>query len=216
MSVASKSGPTAVLVLAAGAGTRMKSATPKVLHGIGGRSLLSHALHAAADIEPDHLVVVVGHDREKVGAACTDVAATLDREVLTAVQAQQNGTGDAVRAGLAALPDAFDGTVLVTAADVPLLDGPTLRDLIAYHTSSPPASVTVLTSTAADPTGYGRVLRTQDGAVTAIVEQKDATEQQRRITEVNSGVYAFDARTLRSALAELSPTTPSTSSTSPT
>nr|WP_281268311.1 bifunctional UDP-N-acetylglucosamine diphosphorylase/glucosamine-1-phosphate N-acetyltransferase GlmU [Williamsia limnetica] len=204
-SVAPRSGPTAVLVLAAGAGTRMKSATPKVLHEIGGRSLLSHALHAAADIEPDHLVVVVGHDREKVGAACADVAATLDRDVLTAVQEQQNGTGDAVRAGLASLPADFDGTVLVTAADVPLLDGPTLRDLIAAHTTSPAAAVTVLTSTAADPTGYGRVLRTQDGAVTAIVEQKDATEQQRRITEVNSGVYAFDARNLRGALAELSP-----------
>ncbi|HEY9313083.1 bifunctional UDP-N-acetylglucosamine diphosphorylase/glucosamine-1-phosphate N-acetyltransferase GlmU [Williamsia sp.] len=199
------SGPTAVLVLAAGAGTRMKSATPKVLHAIGGRSLLSHALHAASDIEPDHLVVVVGHDREKVTAACADVAGTLGRDIHTAVQEQQNGTGDAVRAGLAALPDNFDGTVLVTAADVPLLDGPTLRDLIADHTSAPAASVTVLTSTAPDPTGYGRVLRTQDGAVTAIVEQKDATEQQRRITEVNSGVYAFDATTLRGALAELSP-----------
>ena len=199
------SGPTAVLVLAAGAGTRMKSATPKVLHAIGGRSLLSHALHAASDIEPDHLVVVVGHDREKVTAACADIAGTLGRDISTAVQEQQNGTGDAVRAGLAALPDNFDGTVLVTAADVPLLDGPTLRELIAGHTNAPAASVTVLTSTAPDPTGYGRVLRTQDGAVTAIVEQKDATEQQRRITEVNSGVYAFDATTLRGGLAELSP-----------
>lgn len=205
MSVASKSGPTAVLVLAAGAGTRMKSATPKVLHAIAGRSLLSHSLHAASDIDPDHLVVVVGHDRERVGAACGDIAQTLGREIHTAVQEQQNGTGDAVLAGLAALPDDFDGTVLVTAADVPLLDAPTLRDLIDSHTTAPPAAVTLLTSTVADPTGYGRVLRTQDGAVTAIVEQKDATEQQRRITEVNSGVYAFDAQTLRSALAELSP-----------
>lgn len=183
----------------------MKSATPKVLHAIAGRSLLSHALHAATDIEPDHLVVVVGHDRERVDAACGDIAQMLDREVHTAVQEQQNGTGDAVRAGLSALPGNFDGTVLVTAADVPLLDGATLRDLIHAHTTAPAAAVTVLTSTATDPTGYGRVLRTQDGAVTAIVEQKDATEQQRRITEVNSGVYAFDAHTLRGALAELSP-----------
>ncbi|MGY3554216.1 bifunctional UDP-N-acetylglucosamine diphosphorylase/glucosamine-1-phosphate N-acetyltransferase GlmU [Williamsia sp. R60] len=204
-SAPSSSGPTAVLVLAAGAGTRMKSATPKVLHTIAGRTLLSHALHAADDIAPDHLVVVVGHDRARVETACSEIATTLGRQVVTAVQEQQNGTGDAVRAGLSALPDGFDGTVLVTAADVPLLDGPTLHALISDHTASPRAAVTVLTSTAEDPTGYGRVLRTQDGAVTAIVEQKDATEQQREITEVNSGVYAFDAQTLMGALAELSP-----------
>ena len=201
----SSSGPTAVLVLAAGAGTRMKSATPKVLHAVAGRTLLAHALHAANDIDPDHLVVVVGHDRTRVETACSEIAVTLGREVATAVQEQQNGTGDAVRAGLSALPDGFDGTVLVTAADVPLLDGPTLRALISDHTATPRAAVTVLTSTAEDPTGYGRVLRTQDGAVTAIVEQKDATAQQREITEVNSGVYAFDAQTLMGALAELSP-----------
>lgn len=204
-SAPSSSGPIAILVLAAGAGTRMKSATPKVLHTIAGRTLLSHALHAANDIAPDHLVVVVGHDRTRVETACSEIATTLGRQVVTAVQEQQNGTGDAVRAGLSALPDGFDGTVLVTAADVPLLDGPTLHALISDHTASPRAAVTVLTSTADDPTGYGRVLRTQDGAVTAIVEQKDASEQQREITEVNSGVYAFDAHTLMGALAELSP-----------
>jgi len=199
------SGPTAVIVLAAGAGTRMKSSTPKVLHSIGGRSLLSHALHAAAGISPDHLVTVVGHDRERVSQACAEVAPELDREVLIAVQEQQNGTGDAVRAGLNALPDGYQGTIVVTAADVPLLDADTIARLISTHQEAPAAAVTLLTSTADDPTGYGRVLRTQDGEVTEIVEQKDATEQQQAITEVNSGVYAFDAHLLAAALAELSP-----------
>lgn len=199
------SGPTAVIVLAAGAGTRMKSSTPKVLHAIGGRTLLSHALHAAAGITPDHLVTVVGHDRERVSQSCTDVAGELGRDVLIAVQEQQNGTGDAVRAGMRALPGDYQGTIVVTAADVPLLDAETIARLIETHQQAPAAAVTLLTSTADDPTGYGRVLRTQDGEVTEIVEQKDATEQQQAITEVNSGVYAFDAPLLAAALEELSP-----------
>lgn len=195
---------TAVIVLAAGAGTRMRSKTPKVLHTLAGRSMLSHALHAAAGIEPTELVTVIGHDRDAVGAAVDEVAKDLGRAVATAVQHEQNGTGHAVGCGLTALPDDFDGTVLVTAADVPLLDSNTLRALIETHTAEPAAAVTVLTSTATDPTGYGRILRTTDGEVAAIVEQADATEAQRAITEVNSGVYAFDAATLRGALSSLS------------
>lgn len=195
---------TAVIVLAAGAGTRMRSKTPKVLHTLAGRSMLSHSLHAASGIEPTELVTVIGHDRDAVGGAVDEVAKDLGRAVATAVQHEQNGTGHAVGCGLTALPDDFDGTVLVTAADVPLLDSATLHALIATHTAAPAAAVTVLTSTAADPTGYGRILRTTDGEVAAIVEQADATEAQRAITEVNSGVYAFDAATLRSALSSLS------------
>ncbi|QCQ90141.1 bifunctional UDP-N-acetylglucosamine diphosphorylase/glucosamine-1-phosphate N-acetyltransferase GlmU [Rhodococcus sp. SGAir0479] len=195
---------TAVIVLAAGAGTRMRSKTPKVLHTLAGRSMLSHSLHAAAAVEPTELVTVIGHDREAVGAAVDEVAKELGRAVVTAVQHEQNGTGHAVSCGLTALPVDFDGTVLVTAADVPLLDADTLRALIDAHTTAPAAAVTVLTSTAPDPTGYGRILRTTDGEVAAIVEQADATESQRAITEVNSGVYAFDAATLRGALTSLS------------
>lgn len=195
---------TAVIVLAAGAGTRMRSKTPKVLHPLAGRSMLSHSLHAAAGIDPTELVAVIGHDRDAVGAAVDEVAKDLGRAVAIAVQHEQNGTGHAVGCGLTALPEDFDGTVLVTAADVPLLDSATLHALIATHTAEPAAAVTVLTSTAADPTGYGRILRTTDGEVAAIVEQADATEAQRAITEVNSGVYAFDAVTLRAALSSLS------------
>ncbi|MGL4305192.1 MAG: bifunctional UDP-N-acetylglucosamine diphosphorylase/glucosamine-1-phosphate N-acetyltransferase GlmU [Mycobacteriaceae bacterium] len=197
------SGPIAVIVLAAGAGTRMRSATPKVLHSLGGRTMLSHALHAAAAANPTHLVTVIGHDRDKVGAAATDIASLLGRDIALAIQEEQNGTGHAVSCGLAALPTDFSGTVLVTAADVPLLDAATLSDLVAAHRAEPSAAVTVLTSTAADPTGYGRILRTQDDQVTAIVEQADANESQLAITEVNSGVYAFDAQVLAAGLAEL-------------
>lgn len=194
---------TAVVVLAAGAGTRMRSKTPKVLHTLGGRTMLSHSLHAAASVDPAHLVTVVGHDREPVTAAVEDFATRSGTAVVTAVQEEQNGTGHAVGCGLAALPDDFDGTVLVTAADVPLLDGEALAALIDTHNEAPAAAVTVLTSTAPEPKGYGRILRTTDGEVNAIVEEADATESQKSITEVNSGVYAFDAATLRAALSEL-------------
>lgn len=195
---------TAVVVLAAGAGTRMRSKTPKVLHRLGGRTMLAHSLHAAASLEPTHLVAVVGHDRARVSAAVEEFSQAQRRPIAIAVQEQQNGTGHAVGCGLNALPADFTGTVVVTAADVPLLDGDTLSALIAEHTAEPAAAVTVLTSTAANPRGYGRILRTTDGEVSAIVEEADATEAQRSITEVNSGVYAFDAVTLRSALSELS------------
>ena len=118
------------------------------------------------------------------------------------MQEQQLGTGHAVACGLSALPADFDGTVLVTSGDVPLLDADTLADLIATH-SGETAAATVLTTTLPDPTGYGRILRTQDREVIGIVEQADATPSQLAITEVNAGVYAFDITALRSALSRL-------------
>ncbi|KUI09297.1 bifunctional N-acetylglucosamine-1-phosphate uridyltransferase/glucosamine-1-phosphate acetyltransferase [Mycobacterium lehmannii] len=194
---------TAVVVLAAGAGTRMRSDTPKVLHTLAGRSMLAHALHAVAKAAPRHLVVVVGKDRERVTPEVERLAAELGRPIDTATQEQQLGTGHAVQCGLAALAADFAGTVVVTSGDVPLLDADTLADLIDTQ-SRRPTAVTVLTTTLPDPTGYGRILRTQDGEVMGIVEQADATPEQRAITEVNAGVYAFDAAALRSALGRLS------------
>jgi bifunctional UDP-N-acetylglucosamine pyrophosphorylase / glucosamine-1-phosphate N-acetyltransferase len=196
-------GESAVLVLAAGSGSRMCSDIPKVLHTFGGRSMLSHVLHAVAKVAPQHLVVVLGKHRDVISPAVADLADQLARPIETAVQDQQLGTGHAALCGLAALPVDFDGVVVVTSGDTPLLDADTLAGLISAHTDSS-AAVTVLTTTVPDPTGYGRVLRTQDGEVTAIVEQADATESQRRITEVNTGVYAFDIGALRSALNRLS------------
>ena len=197
-------GPTAsaVVVLAAGAGTRMRSDTPKVLHTLAGRSMLAHALHAVAEVAPEHLVVVVGKDRERVMPAIERLAAELGRGIDTAVQEQQLGTGHAVECGLSALPAEFAGTVVVTSGDVPLLDADTLADLTSTHNARPTAA-TVLTTTLVDPTGYGRILRTADGEVTGIVEQADASPAQRAIAEVNAGVYAFDVTALRSALGRL-------------
>ncbi|BBX06238.1 bifunctional UDP-N-acetylglucosamine diphosphorylase/glucosamine-1-phosphate N-acetyltransferase GlmU [Mycolicibacterium aichiense] len=186
----------AVLVLAAGAGTRMRSDTPKVLHTLGGRSMLAHTLHAIANLKPSHIVVVVGHGRDQVGAEVSRV----NSEAVTVVQEEQLGTGHAVSVGLSGLPDDFAGTVIVTTADVPLLDSDTLMSLTDTHGG---AGVTVVTTTVADPTGYGRIMRDADGAVTAIVEHADADDDQRAVAEINSGIYAFEAAALRSALTRL-------------
>lgn len=195
----------AVIVLAAGAGTRMVSDTPKVLHELGGRSMLAHCLRAAAGIGPRHLVVVLGHEHERITAAVAELAQALGCRIDIALQDQQLGTGHAVLCGLAALPQDFAGAVVVTSGDIPLLDTATLQALVDAHRSAP-AAVTMLTTTLPDPTGYGRILREHDGshgAVTGIVEQADATESQREIREVNAGVYAFDIAPLRSALGRL-------------
>ncbi|GBE64624.1 bifunctional protein GlmU [Mycobacterium sp. MFM001] len=196
-------GDTAVLVLAAGAGTRMRSDTPKVLHPIAGRSMLAHCLHAIAKLAPQHLVVVLGQNHDRIAPVVAELADTLGRPVDVAMQDQQLGTGHAVLCGLSALPDDFGGVVVVTSGDIPLLDADTLADLIATHNSGS-AAVTMLTTTLDDPTGYGRILRTQDREVIAIVEQADATPSQQQIREVNAGVYAFDIAPLRSALSRLS------------
>ena len=193
---------TAVIVLAAGSGTRMQSDIPKMLHALAGRSMLSHTLHAIAKVAPRHLVVVVGMGRERVVPAINGLAEELGRDIDIAVQEEQLGTGHAVGCGLAALPADFDGTVVVTASDVPLLDSDTLAGLIDDHVGQSTAA-TLLTTTLPDPTGYGRILRTQDGEVTSIVEQADATASQRAIREVNAAVYAFDTSALRWALTQL-------------
>ncbi|MEU8221883.1 bifunctional UDP-N-acetylglucosamine diphosphorylase/glucosamine-1-phosphate N-acetyltransferase GlmU [Kribbella sp. NPDC048915] len=190
--------PAAVVIMAAGLGTRMKSATPKVLHEIGGRSLVGHAVHAARALSPEHLVVVVGNGRELV----EEHLKAVDPEARTAVQEQQLGTGDAVRAGLTAVPADFDGSVIVTSGDVPLLEAETLHDLVADHDKQGNA-VTVLTARVPDPTGYGRIVQGPDGTIAAIVEHKDATEEQRAIDEINAGIYVFDAATLRDGLSRI-------------
>jgi bifunctional UDP-N-acetylglucosamine pyrophosphorylase/glucosamine-1-phosphate N-acetyltransferase len=194
--------PAAVVVLAAGEGTRMKSASlPKVLHPICGRSLVGHVVAAARELEPEHLVVVVGHMREKVAAHLAEV----DPAARAVVQERQNGTGHAVRVGLEALAAegvSFDGTVVVTYGDTPLLTAATMRGLVAAHAADGNA-VTVLTARVPDPTGYGRIVRSGDGSVAGIVEHKDASEEQRGIDEINSGVYAFDGKLLAQALGQV-------------
>lgn len=191
----------AVIVLAAGEGTRMKSARPKVLHDICGRSLVGHAVAAGRTLAPEHLVVVVGHLHEQVTAHLAEVAPT----ARTVLQAERLGTAHAAQvalAGLAADGLSADGTVVVTYGDIPLLTGETLHNLVAAHQADGNA-VTVLTAVVPDPTGYGRIIRDADGSVREIVEHKDATEAQRAVCEMNSGVYAFDGKLLAQALAEV-------------
>ncbi|SEN10707.1 bifunctional UDP-N-acetylglucosamine diphosphorylase/glucosamine-1-phosphate N-acetyltransferase GlmU [Actinacidiphila rubida] len=193
--------PAAVVILAAGEGTRMKSATPKVLHAISGRSLVGHVVAASRALDPEHLVVVVGHAREQVG----EHLAGLDPQALTAVQHEQNGTGHAVRVALdeaARQGLVLDGTLVVTYGDTPLLTAETLATLVRLHEQDGNA-VTVLTAQVPDPTGYGRIIRAADGQVTEIVEQKDASVAQQAITEINSGVYAYDATLLAEALGKV-------------
>ncbi|MGQ4507380.1 bifunctional UDP-N-acetylglucosamine diphosphorylase/glucosamine-1-phosphate N-acetyltransferase GlmU [Dermabacteraceae bacterium P13103] len=185
-----------VVVLAAGAGTRMKSSLPKVLHPMCGRALVHHAIEAARAVNPADLVVVVRHEREQVVSHLADVAA----DALIADQDDIPGTGRAVQCGLEKVK-AANGTVLVTYGDVPLLDGDTLNGLVSAHEEAGNA-VTVLTALLDDATGYGRILRDGD-AVTGIVEHKDATPEQLAINEVNSGIYAFDLQVLRDALGKV-------------
>ncbi|MFD7611090.1 bifunctional UDP-N-acetylglucosamine diphosphorylase/glucosamine-1-phosphate N-acetyltransferase GlmU [Streptomyces sp. NPDC059828] len=191
--------PAAVVVLAAGEGTRMKSKTPKVLHDIAGRSLVGHVVSAARELEPDELVVVVGHASEQVREHLT----AHYPGTRTAFQAEQNGTGHAVRMALEELGRAPEGTVVVVCGDTPLLSGETLGALVATHGADGNA-VTVLSAEVPDATGYGRIVRdAASGAVTAIVEHKDASEAERGIREINSGVFAFDGELLADALGKV-------------
>ncbi len=187
-----------VIVLAAGGGTRMKSKTMKVLHPIGGRSMIGHVLIAAQELDPERVVAVVGHQREAVGAHIRD----LFPDVLLAVQDEQHGTGHAVRMAVDAAIEqghGLAGTVVVAYGDTPLLRGESLREFAAEHEAAERA-VSILSGIVADPFGYGRVLRNDEGDVEAIVEEKDATPLQREVREINSGILAFDADFLRSAL----------------
>ena len=167
----------------------MKSRTPKVLHTLCGRSLLGHALAAASDLEPERLVVVVGHAREEVSAAAVAAAPRAD----IVVQEQQLGTGHAVRMVIEAV-GAMSGTVIVTYGDMPLLRGQTLGELASRHVAAGNA-VTVLTARGDFP-GFGRIVRDADGAFLRIVEERDATAAERAIDEFNSGCYAFDGALL--------------------
>jgi bifunctional UDP-N-acetylglucosamine pyrophosphorylase/glucosamine-1-phosphate N-acetyltransferase len=188
----------AIVVLAAGQGTRMKSATPKVLHELAGVTLLGHVLNTAQALDAGHLLVVVRHERDLVAAKATEVAAS----VRIVDQDEVPGTGRAVEQAVAALPDDFDGDVLILSGDVPLLDADTLRQLVDAHRNAGDSG-TLLSTNVPDPTGYGRIVRDADGALARIVEHKDASRVERAIDEINAGVYIFGASALRDKLAHL-------------
>ena len=184
----------AVVVLAAGQGTRMRSRTPKVLHRLGGRSMLGHVLAAAAPLGAPRTVVVVGSGREAVAEHLAEIAP----DVQPVVQDQQLGSGHAAAVALDALGEVA-GAVLILNGDAPLLRAATLTDLVRAHRDAGDV-LTVLTADVGDPAGLGRIVRDDAGAVRAIVEEKDADPAQRAITEVNAGVYVGDAAAVREAL----------------
>jgi len=191
-------GVDAVVVLAAGAGTRMKSAQPKVVHQILGLPLVTHVLRAVEPLSPTTVACVVGHGRDEVQTAVH----TSHPAARIVVQEQQNGTGHAMRIAMEAMSDISTGSVLVLAGDSPLITTATLQALVSTHHAND-ASVTVLTSVAANPHGYGRIVRKADGGVARIVEQADADAATAAIAEVNSGIYVFDVARLRTHLASL-------------
>ena len=183
-----------VIVLAAGGGTRMKSKTMKVLHEVGGRTMIGHVLAAVQEMSPQRVVAVVGHQREQVAP---HIQALLP-DVVLAVQEKQDGTGHAVHVAMEAC-GVTGGTVLVATGDTPLLRGESLRAFVAEHEAAERA-VSILSGVVPDPHGYGRIVRNHEGDVVGIVEERDATPEQREIGEINSGILAFDAGFLVGAL----------------
>ena len=192
--------PLNVLIMAAGLGTRMKSNRAKVLHELGGSPLIAHVIRAAQALQPQAILVVVGHQAEEVTKAAVDEAGDLARSVL---QAQQRGTGDAVESARSELENS-DSLVLILSGDVPMIKTETLRKLIEHHRNAG-AACTILSVRLENPTGYGRIVREQNDSFQKIVEHRDATEEQRLVKEINSGIYCFDAKELYRALRKVEP-----------
>jgi bifunctional UDP-N-acetylglucosamine pyrophosphorylase/glucosamine-1-phosphate N-acetyltransferase len=186
----------AAIILAAGKGTRMKSNVAKVLHPLNGEPLICWPTAAARDVGAGRIILVVGHQAE-------DVQHYFDNQagIEFALQAEQLGTGHAVACAVPTL-DGFRGTVLILCGDVPLIRKETLGEMLAQHRERQ-ATVSVLTTVLDDPYGYGRVVRREGGRVLHIVEEKDATEEQKNICEINSGIYCVEADFLVEAVAQL-------------
>lgn len=196
--------PLDVLILAAGLGTRMKSKTAKVLHRLGGKPLIAHVCRTAAALSNRPVYVVVGHQADGVRQAVTDELGEAGARFIT--QREQRGTGDAVMAARDELENA-DSTLLILSGDVPLIRAETLGALIHQHRThrNRGAACTILTVRLDDPTGYGRIIRDAEGRFLRIVEQKDATAEEKLIHEVNSGIYCFETKALFPALAQVEP-----------
>jgi bifunctional UDP-N-acetylglucosamine pyrophosphorylase/glucosamine-1-phosphate N-acetyltransferase len=178
------------IILAAGKGTRMKSDLPKVLHQVAGKSMISHVLAATKEVAPDKMVAIVGH-------GATDVLAAFPDKIAYVKQDEQLGTGHAVKIAESLLKN-LNGVTLVIAGDTPLIRPETLAALFDYHQAEN-ATATILTAVAPDPTGYGRIIR-ENGQVAKIVEQKDATDSEKAVQEINTGTYVFDNRALFESL----------------
>lgn len=191
---------TTVVILAAGKGTRMKSETPKCLHELCGRSMLGWVLGAAEGLSPDRIVVVVGHGAAEVEAAARRELPGVDLQFV--LQEPQLGTGHALQVAAPALGDTE--RVVVTYGDMPLLSTESMQSLVdAQMGAGAPGAASILTAIIDDPTGYGRIIRREDGSFERIVEHKDASEEERMVNETNLGVYCFDRGTLDGDLGRL-------------
>lgn len=184
------------VILAAGKGTRMRSKLPKVLHKVGGKAMLQHVIDASTAAGADDKVVIIGHGAELVEEMVAGQAKT-------ALQAEQLGTGHAVLQTKEALKD-FVGTAMILCGDTPLLDGEKLRKFYEAHQASG-AAATVMTAIMDNPTGYGRIIRDSAGDVCAIVEQKDATEEQKAVKEINTGIYCIECPLMFEVLETITP-----------
>lgn len=188
-----------VIILAAGQGKRMKNPDlPKVLCPLAGKPMLSYILNTVTSVNPEKIVVVAGHKREKV----ISFLGTNFPTVKICIQEEQLGTGHAVRQA-EQLFNGYDGDILILAGDVPLISRKTLEEFYKAHTEGS-ADISVLSTNADDPTGYGRIVRTKTGTFTGIVEQKDADETEKEIHEINSGIYLVKSKLLFLALSFVS------------
>src|SRR5215213_9122289 len=192
--------PLNVLIMAAGLGTRMKSNRAKVLHELGGAPLIAHVVRAAQALEPRSIITIVGHQAEEVEQA---VLAEVGGLASFVVQEKQRGTGDAVESARSQLENS-DSLVLVLSGDVPMIRSETLKKLIDSHVNAR-AACTILSVRLENPTGYGRVIRDEQDAFQRIVEQRDASEEQRKVKEINSGIYCFESKELYQALRKVEP-----------
>lgn len=193
------------VILAAGEGSRMKSDRPKPLHMLCGKPMLSYVVEALEQASPTKIVVVVGHGAEQVTAKLATTAADSPLEFV--LQESQNGTGDAVNVGLSAFANDLgddQADLLVLPGDTPLLRAETMAELVHAHRSSG-AAATVLTAVMDDPTGYGRMVRGRDQSILRIVEERDATNDERQINEINTGIFCFQRALLAPALRRLTP-----------
>jgi len=186
--------------MAAGLGTRMKSRRAKVLHELGGAPLIAYVVRAAQALEPRSIITILGHQAEEVERA---VLAEVGELASFVIQERQRGTGDAVESARRVLEDS-DSLVLVLSGDVPMIRVETLQKLIEQHNNNA-AACSILSVRLENPTGYGRIIRDESGAFRKIVEQRDATEEERQVREINSGIYCFEAKALFDALRKVEP-----------
>jgi len=186
--------------MAAGLGTRMKSNRAKVLHQLGGLALITHVCRTAQKLNPNSIIPVVGHQAEEVEKV---VRAEIGDLAKFALQSQQRGTGDAVESARTLLENS-DSLLIVLSGDVPMIKSDTLTKLVEHHCNTG-SDCSILTVRLENPTGYGRVIRNEHNSFVRIVEHKDATEEQRQVREINSGIYCFDTRKLYQALRHVKP-----------